>query len=72
MGTIVACDTVSPLRGFYIGGYIPTGVDTPAYSVSPFGLYPSSWFDSLIAATELQSPFILHILRKEGLALKGR
>ena len=36
-GTIVASDALSPLRGFY-GGYIPTGVDTPAYSVSPFGL----------------------------------
>ena len=38
MGTIVACDALSPLRGFYMGDDIPTGVDTPAYALAPYGL----------------------------------
>ena len=29
---------LSPLWGLYIGGISPTGVDTPAYTLTPYGL----------------------------------
>ena len=41
MDTIVARDALSPLRGFYIVGIIPSGVDTPAYALAPYGLINS-------------------------------
>ena len=37
--------SVAPTGLIYLDLTSFTGVDTPAYSVSPFGLYPSSWLD---------------------------